>query len=105
MRAERLWSTRSRKQLADGLERAVAQAEAVPTLTAAAPVAREDVCDERALMLEIARRLRSSDPVDPRGVLLVRRLLSDPASPLAPNAQGVSLQRALRDANAALTPT
>ena len=55
-------------------------------------------------MLEVARRLRSPEAVDPRGVLLVRRLLSDPASPLAPNAEGVSLHRALLDANAALTP-
>ena len=99
-----LCSPRRRERLAAGLERVVAQADAPPALTAAAPIARDDVRGARPLILDVARRLRSSATVDPRGVLLVQRLLCDPASPLAPHGEDVSLRRALLEANAALTP-
>jgi hypothetical protein len=106
-RAKRVCSRRRRGRLADGLERVLAEAEAppaVPALTAAAPIARQDVRGASTLILGLARRLRSTEPVDPQGVLLVRKLLSDPASPLASHLDDVSLRRALRQANAALTP-
>ena len=106
-RAKRVSSRRRRERLADGLERALAEAEAPPAglaLTAAAPLAREDVRGAKTLILDVARRLRSTEPVDPQGVLLVRRLLTDSASPLSSHSDDVSLRRALRQANAALTP-
>ena len=108
IRMDLICSPRSRKRLADGLERVVAQAEAPrPTpsaRTAVAPIAREDVHGARTLMLDLARRLRSPEPVDPEGVLLLRRLLSDPASPLSSHNGNGSLFRALLEADAALTP-
>jgi hypothetical protein len=106
-RAKRVCSRRQRDRLADGLERVLAEAEAQPAsraLSAAAPIARQDVRDASTVILDLARRLRSTAPMDPQGVLLVRRLLSDPASPLASHSDDVSLRRALRQANAALTP-
>ena len=102
-----LRSRRRREQLADGLERVLVEAEAEPAAwrrSAAAPIAREDVREAHTLILDLARRLRSTAPVDPQGVLLVRRLLSDPASPLSARSSDVSLKAALRQANAALMP-
>lgn len=104
-RARRVCSQRRRDQLADGLERVLTEAEATPlSLTASAPVARDAVRIERPLILEIARRLRSQDPVDAQGVLLVRKLLTDPASPLSARAPAGWLRCGLRQAKAALEP-
>jgi hypothetical protein len=106
-RAGRVCSRPRRERLAEGLERVLAEAEA-PTasaaLTAAAPVARQDVRDAATLIRGLVRRLRSSEAVDPQGVLLVRKLLSDPASPLSGRSTDLSLKTALRQVNAALTP-
>jgi hypothetical protein len=104
-RAKRVCSRSRRDQLADGLERVLTQADAAPlSLTASAPVARDRVREEAPVILEIARRLRSQDPVDAQGVLLVRELLSDPGSPLSAQAPAGWLRSALRQANAALDP-
>jgi hypothetical protein len=107
LRAQRVCSRRRRERLASAIEHVLAEAETdagPPSLSAAAPVAHESVMAARTALLDLARRLRAPAPVDPQGVLLVRRLLSDPAGPLAtPSSEG-SLEQAVRHARAALTP-
>ena len=71
------------------------------SLTSSAPVHSDDVLDARTPLLDLARRLRSADAVDPQGVLLARRLLTDPASAL--NSGSGGLAAAVRRVNAALT--
>jgi len=102
-RGERVCARRNRDKLASALEGVVARAErSADSLTAAAPVHSDDVLAARTPLLDLARRLRSGDEVDPQGVLLVRRLLSDPASAL--NAHTSGLAAAVRRVNAALNP-
>jgi hypothetical protein len=105
-RGERVCARRRRDRLAAALERVVAAAEhrADGALTAAAPVAREEVLANRTAIRDLACRLRSDAAVDPQGVLLVRRLLADPASPLNVGAGGGALLAALRRVSAALRP-
>ena len=105
LRARQVCSRRRRDRLAWALEHVLLDVgdEAVAH-SAKAPIARQDVLDARVPLLDLARRLRAEAPVDPQGVLLVRQLLSDPASPLVHRSRAVSLEAALRRANAALTP-
>jgi hypothetical protein len=104
-RAQHLCSRRLRDRLASALEQVLAEAEgSSPARSAKAPVARQEVLEARTPLLDLARRLRSDAAVDPQGVLLVRRLLSDPAGPLATSPTAISLEVSLRRANAALAP-
>src|ERR1700716_4109595 len=70
-RGKRLCSLRRRQRLAEALEHVLAEAErgGDASLSAAAPVAREDVLGARTPLLDVARRLRSDAPVDPQGIL------------------------------------
>jgi hypothetical protein len=102
-RGERVCARRKREKLATALEAVVARAERAPgSLTASAPVHSDDVLAARTPLLDLARRLRSGDEVDPQGVLLVRKLLTDPSSAL--NSHGGGLADAVRRVNAALNP-
>jgi hypothetical protein len=105
-RGKRLCSLRRRERLAAALEHVLAQAErrGDGSLSAAAPVAREDVLGARTPLLYVARRLRSDAPVDPQGILLLRKLLSDPASALNSQAGPEPLRAALRQVSTALIP-
>jgi hypothetical protein len=102
-RGEKVCARRNRDKLAAALEAVVARAEHRDGgITSSAPVHSDSVLDARTPMLDLARRLRSCDDVDPQGVLLVRRLLTDPASAL--NARAGGLAEAVRRVNAALNP-
>lgn len=104
-RGRRVCSRRRRDKLAAALETLVAKAERDrPGLSAAVPLPRAEVLDARIPLFDLARRLRSDAPVDPQGVLLVRRLLSDPHSALNSPSSTDSVRTALRRARAALAP-
>lgn len=101
-RGRRVCARRNRDRLANALERVVTDAEGETlAISARVPLPREDVLAARVPLLDLAGLLRADEPVDPQGVLLVRRLLSDPAGPLA---TGAALRPALRQAQAALVP-
>jgi hypothetical protein len=77
-RARQLTSDRKRRLLARGLEQLVEQAEepARVGLTAAITPSRPSVREARPLLLMLAARLRAGDPVDPRAVAAVNKLLT-----------------------------
>jgi hypothetical protein len=100
-RSEKVCARRNRERLADALEAVVAKAERRDgSITSSAPVQSDDVLDARTPLLDLARRLRSTDDVDPQGMLLARKLLTDPASAL--NSGSGGLAAAVRRVNAAL---
>jgi hypothetical protein len=102
-RGEQVCARRKREKLADALEAVVRRAErSEDSLTSSVPVHSEDVLGARTPLLDLARRLRASEEVDPQGVLLARRLLTDPASAL--NTRSGGLAAAVRRVNAALNP-
>lgn len=102
-RARQLVSTRCRARLAAGLCRMVDAADRPrPLLTSQVPINRREILAERELFRELARDLRSSDALHPRGIALVERVLTDSRSPCyAPGDDG-ALGLALRQARAAL---
>jgi propanediol dehydratase small subunit len=82
-RARKLTKSRTRRRLAAGFERALADAEApAPRLSAAIPVRRPSVAACRDELLELVERLRSPSPVYAQGVELGAELLKNAASPL-----------------------
>jgi hypothetical protein len=69
--------------LADGLERAVANAERPRrTLSASVAVSASEVIATKADLLMLARLLRATPDAPPRALAITRRLLIDGASPL-----------------------
>jgi hypothetical protein len=83
-RSAQLASTRHRRRLAAAIERIVAEADAKPhpRFSVVLGTARDQVLEARAPLLFLAYVLRDADPVGPRGVAIVERLLTDGASPL-----------------------
>jgi hypothetical protein len=99
--ARRLTKDRTRRRLADAVERAVAAADAPPRcISAAIPVRRAAVAACRAELLELAARLRTPGPVYAHGVAAASALLRDAESPLY-QSDG-DLSAAVRGALAAL---
>jgi hypothetical protein len=91
-RAEQLVSVATRHRLAEGLRDAVERA-ALPRLpTAAAPLASASVRANSGLLLALAGRLDSGDPIEPRGAAKAKRLLNDGASPLYEPASPLRLE-------------
>jgi hypothetical protein len=83
LRARQLQSTRHRLALAKGLERIVEATERRSSdRNATLPIDRDQVIRARRPLLQLAERLRGPDVVDPRGVAMVGRLLTDEASPI-----------------------
>lgn len=102
-RAEQLTSTRCRRSLAAGIERTLAAAEHPSrALTSAVPLQRREILAARAGLLALAAELGGTDEVQPRGVALVQRLLTDGDSPLYRLRRVGELERAVRHAKAAL---
>ena len=91
-------SERTRRRLAQSIERAVTRAAgAPPFLTPVVPVAREATGEAREALLDLAERLRAPRPVDPHGIRLTHALLTDGAGPLfAPGEPGELRGAALR---------
>jgi hypothetical protein len=101
-RALQLTSARSRRALARSMEMLVERAERPPTpfRGAAIPPCREQVREAWPLVLAIASRLRSGEPVNAHGVARLRELLSDGAGPCylraTPDALTLALQSVCR---------
>jgi hypothetical protein len=84
LRAAQLVRPRQRRRLAARAEWLVAEydAERGWWLSAAIPCLRVQVREARGTLLSLAEALRAADRIQPRGVALLSKLLSDPASPL-----------------------
>jgi len=102
-RARQLTSRRRRAGLAQGIRNLIDAAEEPRRgYTSAVPLNRGEVLRERAFLLELAADLVSEDELNPRGIALVDRLLTDGSSPVySPGPKG-DLHRALIHARAAM---
>jgi hypothetical protein len=102
-RARSLVRARRRNHLAAGLARGLKSAErgGQRLSTALAPDRRE-VLAARVVIGALERRLRSSEPVDPRGVAILQTLLTDGESALYRPSEAGALGSRLRAAAVAL---
>jgi hypothetical protein len=83
LRAGQLGSTRHRRRLAASVDALVRAADEARTgATAAVPVVREQVTEARDSLSLLADLLRRTEGVQPRGVAMVQRLLTDGGSAL-----------------------
>lgn len=84
LRVGQLGSFRSRRRIACALRGAVALAErdAYPVMVGAPPIQRAAVRASGGLLLEIAERLLSCEPVGVRGVAMAAQLIDDRRGPL-----------------------
>jgi hypothetical protein len=64
-----------------------------PRMSSAIPFRHDQVASARATLLSIVQVLRSSEAVHPRGVAMVWRLFSEPASPLYLATAGCTCER------------
>jgi hypothetical protein len=104
-RSLQLTGARSRHRLAAALERLIDDAArpAGRSPSAAIPPCRGPVREAAPLILSIARRLRSSEPVDARGVAMLRTLICDGAGPCYADCPPGTLSAALRVARRSLS--
>jgi hypothetical protein len=100
-RCGELTSTEARERLAASIGR-IERAAAAAVLPGSAPINRGAVRTHRGELDAIADRLLLPEPVSARGVLLVRRLLDDPAGPLFSRDRAPELAGELRQALTAL---
>ena len=83
LRAGQLTGANYRRALADTFDEVICIAEGQsPRLTSSPPLARREVRAARAALLDLSRSLREDAPVNPAGVALAERLLTDGLSPL-----------------------
>jgi hypothetical protein len=84
LRVGQLGSSRNRRRVACGLRGAVALAErdASPVAVGVPPIRRAAVRANSELLLEIAERLHSCDPVGVRGLAIASQLIEDRRGPL-----------------------
>ena len=105
VRAERITGRRHRERMADGLARVVRDAQAASHgFSAAVHPDRGEVLAARTVIAALHRRLRAPEPVEPRGVILLRGLLTDGNGPLYRPSEPGALGSRLRAAAAALEP-
>jgi hypothetical protein len=102
-RVNELLARKNRVELARSLRDLVASSQP-RYLPGAAPVDRVAVRAEATSLLALATRLEGPDPVAPRGVLLVDRLLVDGLSPLYCRGEDGALASCLDTARHALEP-
>ena len=100
-RCSELTSIEAREQLAASIAR-IERAAAPSVLPGSAPINRGAVRIHRDDLTAIIDRLLLPEPVSARGVLLVRRLLADPAGPLFGAGPDTELGDQLREALSAL---
>jgi hypothetical protein len=79
LRAAQLVSARHRRRRAAWVEHLVRETDAgrAPGLSAAVPIAREQVTEARASLLFLAHVIRHAERVRPRGMAMVEQLLAD----------------------------
>ncbi len=84
LRARQLTCTRTRRQLARQLRELIEYAERVGSrpMFSAVVIDRRAVSSGRHAILGLAERLEGEEPVSPRGITLVRRILTDGLGPL-----------------------
>jgi hypothetical protein len=83
LRAQRISRAEHREQLARALERVMRDARRpAARIRPQVPVRRAPILDCSEDLQALIRRLRDGEPVDPRGIALTERLLTDGASPL-----------------------
>jgi hypothetical protein len=82
LREAQLVEARRRRRLAARLEDVVAPPSRSPATSSKAPVDRRAVSVASPLLTDVILLLRSPEDVEPRGVALGWRLLTDPGSPL-----------------------
>jgi len=103
-RAAQLTSPGSREVLARSLDATVRELDG-RVLPSAVPLNRAAARPQADLIRALSARLRASDPVTPRGVLLVQELLTDGnASPLYNHDRAADLRPALERALTSLEP-
>jgi hypothetical protein len=106
VRGERITSRRHRERVADGLARVLRDAQAATHgFSAAAQPDRGEVLAARTVIAALRRRLCAPEPVTPRGVILLRGLLTDGNGPLYRPSEPGALGSRLRAAAAALEPS
>jgi hypothetical protein len=105
VRAEQLTTRRSRRQLADGLERVLRDAASeLSGWTAVATPDRHEVAAAAPEIAALERRLRDAGRIDAAGAAMLRLLLTDGTSPLYDPVGAGSLARHLRAVAGALGP-
>jgi hypothetical protein len=82
LRAAQLRSVRHRRRLAGWVERLVRDSDpsSARGVSAALPIVRDHVTEARESLVLLAHVLRHADEVQPRGIAMVQRLLSDAES-------------------------
>jgi hypothetical protein len=88
LRRAQLTAPRERARLALRFERVLAERPRPMALSSAVPIDHAAVAVAQPLIAEIIRSLRSSDGIEPRGVVLGWRLLTDATSPLYATPRG-----------------
>jgi hypothetical protein len=102
-RAEQLLSARRRRSFATGIKRIIEAAEEpASSLTAAAPVRRQEILAARCDLLELAELLRHEEGLQVRGLALMERFLTSADSPLFHPSPEETLERTVRRVRAAL---
>ena len=106
-RAERLLSRRHRARSAKALRELVGESthRAPGMFNATLPVEAGAVWDNAELILALAQELEELPAVDPRGVILADRLLTDGGSPAYSVEDHGQLARAVERARGALKPS
>ncbi len=104
LHAARLCGPSQRYLLARSLTRVAAASETRARPRLKAPVCRPAVRRARAELDAVVKRLVSSDPVDVRGVALVRNLLADGTGPLYQESTAHGLGPELQGALEAMEP-
>ncbi len=105
LRAHRITEPQNRIRVADGLARAIRDADATtPGFSAAVRPHRQEVRAARTVLATLERRLRAPEPVTARGVALLLALLTDGTSPLYRPTEPGALGSQLRAAAASLEP-
>lgn len=97
LRADQLTRPRYRRRIAASVQHLVDDADSDRGwwLSAAIPFLRDQASEARGTLLSLAGALRDVEAVDPRGVAMTLRLITDPASPLyARTARGALQLRA-----------
>jgi hypothetical protein len=98
LRARQLLTARHRRRIGVSVQRLVDDLDSSDPgsyLSSAVPFQLEQVAEARATLLSLAGALRDVDPVNPLGVAMALRLITDPESPLyVPAATGALELRA-----------
>ena len=104
LRARQLTSERSRRMLERSLRGVIAEAHGRRMTHARAIIDRRAALDAEAAIMEMIERLGGPSPVQPQGMALLTRILTnaDGSSPLYNASEPGTLRRMVRSATAAL---